>query len=56
MLSENSSGQYLKYAFREIVLVVIGILLALQINNWYKKWRQAIEDLKEMIDEELQNQ
>lgn len=26
--------QYLKYAFGEIILVVIGILIALQINNW----------------------
>jgi len=27
-------GRYLKYAIGEIFLVVIGILLALQINNW----------------------
>ncbi|WP_339336098.1 MULTISPECIES: DUF6090 family protein [unclassified Croceitalea] len=27
-------GKYLKYAIGEIVLVVIGILIALQINNW----------------------
>ena len=27
-------GRYLKYALGEIVLVVIGILIALQINNW----------------------
>ncbi|SDB19893.1 hypothetical protein SAMN03097699_0054 [Flavobacteriaceae bacterium MAR_2010_188] len=30
----SSSGRYLKYAIGEIVLVVIGILIALQINNW----------------------
>lgn len=29
-----SAGRYLKYALGEIVLVVIGILIALQINNW----------------------
>jgi hypothetical protein len=29
-----SIGRYLRYAFGEIVLVVIGILIALQINNW----------------------
>ncbi len=34
MLSKGKTGTYLKYAFGEIVLVVIGILIALQINNW----------------------
>ena len=31
---ENKTSKYLKYAIGEIVLVVIGILIALQINNW----------------------
>jgi len=34
LLMENKTGKYLKYALGEIVLVVIGILIALQINNW----------------------
>jgi len=34
LLSEGKSVKYLKYAFGEIILVVIGILIALQINNW----------------------
>lgn len=34
LLSEGKTGKYLKYAFGEIILVVIGILIALQINNW----------------------
>lgn len=34
LLSEGKTAQYLKYAIGEIALVVIGILLALQINNW----------------------
>ena len=34
MLTENKFSKYLIYAIGEIVLVVIGILLALQINNW----------------------
>ena len=34
LLFENRTGKYLKYAIGEIVLVVIGILIALQINNW----------------------
>lgn len=34
LLSEGKTGKYLKYAIGEIILVVIGILIALQINNW----------------------
>ena len=34
LLEKNKTGKYLKYAIGEIVLVVIGILIALQINNW----------------------
>ena len=33
LLTENKTGKYLKYAFGEIILVIIGILIALQINN-----------------------
>ena len=33
MLTENKFSKYILYAFGEIVLVVIGILIALQINN-----------------------
>ena len=34
LMSENKTGKYFKYAIGEILLVVIGILIALQINNW----------------------
>tara|TARA_Y100000034_G_scaffold19800_1_gene22513 strand:- start:55817 stop:56539 length:723 start_codon:yes stop_codon:yes gene_type:complete len=34
LLSEGKTGKYFKYAIGEIILVVIGILIALQINNW----------------------
>lgn len=34
VLSNRNIGSYISYAFGEIVLVVIGILIALQINNW----------------------
>lgn len=34
LLAENKFSKYLLYAVGEIVLVVIGILIALQINNW----------------------
>ena len=34
LMEQNKTGKYLKYAIGEIILVVIGILIALQINNW----------------------
>lgn len=34
LLSRNRLGNYLLYAIGEIFLVVIGILIAIQINNW----------------------
>jgi len=34
LLTENKFSKYLLYAIGEIVLVVVGILIALQINNW----------------------
>lgn len=37
LLSESKFSKYLLYAIGEIVLVVIGILIALQINNWNNK-------------------
>jgi len=56
LLSEGKTGKYLKYAIGEIVLVVIGILIALQINNWNENrkldekrktyYRQLIIDLE----------
>ena len=43
LLTENKLSKYLLYAIGEIILVVIGILLALQINNWNEnnKYRKA---------------
>ena len=37
LLGNNKTGKYFKYAIGEIVLVVIGILIALSINNWNQK-------------------
>ena len=34
LLTENKFSKYMLYAIGEIVLVVIGILIALQLNNW----------------------
>ncbi len=37
MIKENRTSKYLLYAIGEIILVVIGILIALNINNWNEK-------------------
>ena len=33
-MEKNKTGKYLKYAIGEIILVMVGILLALQVSNW----------------------
>mgnify|MGYP003624187807 CR=1 FL=1 len=40
------AGRYLKYAIGEIILVVIGILIALGINNWNEKRKDTSFELK----------
>ena len=37
LLSDGKTGKYLRYAIGEILLVMIGILLALQVNNWNER-------------------
>jgi hypothetical protein len=41
-MEKNNTGKYLKYAFGEIILVVIGILIALQLNEWNDHRKQII--------------
>jgi hypothetical protein len=38
------AGRYLKYAIGEIFLVVIGILIALQINNWNEQRKDRVKE------------
>ena len=40
LMEKNKSSKYFKYAIGEIVLVVIGILIALSLNNWNEKRSQ----------------
>jgi hypothetical protein len=42
LLSEGRVAKYLKYAVGEILLVVIGILIALQVNNWNEGRKERI--------------
>ncbi|MBO3115189.1 hypothetical protein J4050_00425 [Winogradskyella sp. DF17] len=58
LLIENKMGRYFKYAIGEIILVMIGILLALQVNTWnnnseLKKEEQKI--LKSLLGEFKEN-
>lgn len=45
-LFKGKTFKYLKYALGEIILVVIGILIALQINNWNEEKQLKQEELK----------
>ena len=46
LLTENKFSKYLLYAIGEIVLVVIGILIALSINNWNEGRKDKTESIK----------
>ncbi len=52
LLTEGKTAKYFKYAIGEIVLVVIGILIALQINNWNENRKMRTLELS--ILEEIQ--
>ena len=43
---ENKKGKYLKYAIGEILLVMVGILLALQVSNWNSYRKDRISERK----------
>ncbi len=44
LMEKNKTGKYLKYAIGEIILVMIGILLALQVNNWNESIKINVEE------------
>lgn len=50
LMSENKTGKYFKYAVGEIILVVIGILIALQINNWKQKQNNKVLTISYLED------
>lgn len=45
LISENKFSQYLLYAIGEIILVVIGILIALQINNYSEQKKERKQEI-----------
>src|SRR5210317_1876116 len=49
LLTDNKFSKYLLYAVGEILLVVIGILIALQVNNWNEA-RKRDKDRLELIN------
>jgi len=54
LLNDGKTGKYLKYAIGEIILVVIGILIALQVSNWNQnriKYAQEKDDLYNLKEE-----
>jgi len=54
LLTENKFSKYLLYAIGEIALVMIGILLALQVNNWNEE-RKTRKIEKRMLEELVEN-
>ena len=44
LIEEDNMREYIWYAFGEILLVMIGILLALQVNNWNEARKLHIEE------------
>ncbi|MFT7344641.1 MAG: hypothetical protein ACI9XP_001228 [Lentimonas sp.] len=52
LIEKNKIGTYIKYAIGEIILVVIGILIALSINNW--NGNRKSERLQENILKEIE--
>jgi len=58
-MEKNKTGKYIKYAIGEIVLVMIGILLALQVNNWNESNKSKTQErdyLKSFYEENRDNE
>ncbi|OIQ36703.1 MAG: hypothetical protein BM563_10330 [Bacteroidetes bacterium MedPE-SWsnd-G1] len=58
LLNEGKTSKYFRYAIGEILLVMIGILLALQVNNWNENRKNASKEQGYLIglQNDLENQ
>ena len=57
-METGKTGKYLKYTIGEILLVMIGILLALQVNNWNQNRidkKREITLLEQLLDNFIAN-
>lgn len=57
-LRENRFTRYLLYAIGEIILVVMGILIALQVNNWNQERlhkKEEVKQVKLMLQDAIQD-
>ena len=50
LLMKNNTGTYFKYAIGEIILVVIGILIALSISNWNESRKESNFERKVILE------
>ena len=53
-MEQNKTSKYFKYAIGEIILVMIGILLALQVNNWNEA-RKLQKEINTYLNQKLDN-
>lgn len=59
LLSGGKVGKYMSYAIGEIILVVLGILIALQLNNWNEsrkndhQFKAILEQIYTVIDQDM---
>jgi len=57
LMGKNRTGKYFKYAIGEIILVVIGILIALSINNWNENRKLEVKsyDYLQRLEVDIDN-
>ena len=59
LIANSKSYKYLKYAIGEVILVMLGILMALQVNNWNEerkneeKQLSLLANLKNDLDKDI---
>ncbi len=50
LIANNKFYKYLKYAIGEIILVILGILIALSINNWNENQKKEMKTLNDLLN------